>query len=152
MAGVQQLVTVESSPVARALEALVRRSLDLSAPMDEIGSMLVTSAQQRMEDETGPDGEDWPDLTPAVRKRRGSSAKMLRDSGRLFASLTHTASAFQVEAGTNLIYGAIQQLGGTSDMPPGPAAVPARPYLGINDDDEREIEHILLDHLAEVAR
>jgi len=31
------------------------------------------------------------------------------------------------------IYAAIHQLGGTDDMAPGPAAIPARPYAGLSE-------------------
>jgi phage virion morphogenesis protein len=44
-------------------------------------------------------------------------------------------------------YGAIHQFGGTSDMPPRLAAIPARPFLGLSDNDEKEVIEILSEFL-----
>lgn len=157
MAGVQLVarvgVTSESEAIRRALASLVEGLVDLAEPMDEIGASLVASTQQRFFDEEGPDGEPWAELAPATQERIGAGGKprgpdhMLRVKGHMFRRLTHVASRTEVAVGLNAVQAAIQQLGGEDDMAPGPAAVPARPFLGLSRDDEREIGEIMLGYL-----
>lgn len=158
MAGTRLSLTVEDNAVQRALAGLVASALRLRDPLEEVGAALVTSTQQRFEREEDPEGEPWAELAESTKTRRVSKTAMrggehiLRDRGHLFNSLTYLATDTQVEVGSNRVYAAIHQLGGTADMAPGPAAVPARPFLGISGEDEREIAEILLDHLQEGLR
>lgn len=114
-----------------ALAALIRRAGDLFPLMDEIGGSLVTSTQRRFETGLGPGGQAW---MPA---RRGG--RTLVDTGRLLASITHNADRRSVEIGSNVIYAATHQFGRD--------AIPARPFLGADAGDEREIEAIANDYL-----
>jgi phage virion morphogenesis protein len=59
----------------------------------------------------------------------------------LRGSITYDATDDQVEIGTNLIYARAHQYGYT------PRNLPARPFLGINDQDANEIEAIFADYL-----
>jgi phage virion morphogenesis protein len=153
MAGVELSLTVDDEEVRRAIAGLAARSLNLREPFEEIGASLVTSTQQRFEDEEDPEGEPWPELAESTRNRRVTKRKLrgsehiLRDRGHLYGSITYLASATEVAVGSNRKYAAIHQLGGTEDMAPGPAAVPARPFLGLSGADEREVAEILLEHL-----
>ncbi|MCG9754998.1 phage virion morphogenesis protein [Shewanella insulae] len=56
---------------------------------------------------------------------------------------------FWTEVGCNEIYAVIHQFGGTDDMPAAPAAVPARPYMGLSAEDEQSILLIINDYLME---
>ena len=131
--------------------------------MVEIGATQVASTQQRFLDQRGPDGEAWRPLHPAtllrragrrVRTRRGrftararrrmAGAQILRDSNRLYSSLTYDAGRFQAAWGTNVVYGAAHQFGYEH--------IPARPYLGMTDDDRATAGDILVRHLGEAVR
>ena len=73
----------------------------------------------------------------------------MRQSNLLLRSLTHhVIDADSVEAGSNLVYAAIHQAGGTEDMAPRNAAIPARPYLGLSDDELAEAQEIIIDWLG----
>lgn len=156
MAGASLTLTVDDQLVRRAIQGLLRQSLNLKEPLEEIGSALVASTQQRFEDEESPEGHGWAPLSEAYQAKqltkrgdlRGSD-HILREQGDLYRSITYLADRFQLQVGSNRIYAAIHQLGGTSDMPAGAAAVPARAYLGLSHDDEQEIGAILMDHLGE---
>lgn len=155
MAGVQIHVDVDDRELQRTLGALLARARDLRPAMEEIGAMLLASSQQRFQEERGPDGAPWAPLAESTREKRvggrrsrqRGSANILRVKGLLAGSLTYLAGSRDVQVGTNKRYAALHQLGGTPGMAPGPAAVPARPFLGVSADDEREIGQILLDHL-----
>ena len=91
-----------------------------------------------------------------ARKR---NRKILTETTRLRGSMAYRASSDQLEVGTNVVYGAIHQLGGGAHGRKGAwdflaeigskyvQDIPARPYLGLNDDDEHEILALLRDHL-----
>ena len=147
---------------------------------ENIGMSLVTSTLHRFETGIAPDGSPWP---PSLRVL-SHGGKTLVESARLMRSVTYVASETGVEIGTNVIYGAIHQLGGqidqaarsqtlhfkrskrTGGMLPGfrrkgkgtesrevavgayTITMPARPFLGLDDDDTKEIGKLAEDWLA----
>ena len=156
--GARASITVDNAQVKRAVAALIGKSTRLQPAFEEIGSSLVSSTQARFESEVSPDGKSWPELSPAYAKSGATKRRpggrgtehILRNRGYLFGSITYLASPIDVAVGSNRKQTAIQQLGGTEDMAPGPAAIPARPFLGVSPDDENEIGEILTFHFAEV--
>jgi phage virion morphogenesis protein len=104
-------ITLDVSRVQAALGNLVRAAEDLRAPFDEIGDMLVASTIHRFETGTGPDGVAW---IPSKRAQ-ATNTKTLVERGRLRDSIVHEAGANFVAVGSNLVYAAIHQLGGTID-------------------------------------
>lgn len=159
MAGAQIGMSVrDADRIGRALNALMEASGNLRQPFEEIGAALRSSTEQRFEDEVDPEGDPWEELTErtqnqlVTRRRKRGPDHILRRKGLLYQSLTYAATHADVAVGSNRIYAAIHQLGGTDDMDPGPAAVPARPFLGVSDEDEREIEEILMEHLQRALR
>jgi phage virion morphogenesis protein len=153
MAGVQIHVDVEDESVRLALRDLAKRAANLQPAFEEIGASLVTSTQQRFEDQVDPEGQPWPALAESTQQKKVSrgrvrgSENILRVGGDLYRSITYLARADEVSVGSNRRYAAIQQLGGQAGR--GKAVyVPPRPYLGLSEDDRQEIHQILLDHLA----
>lgn len=163
MAGASVTVTVDDRAFREDLALLKKRSSNLQPAFDEIGASLLTSTQQRFEEEKDPEGEPWQKLSESYQKSVVSRSKkgkkvhlrggdhILREQGNLFRSITYLATAENAAIGTNRIYAAIHQFGGSPDMRPGPAGIPARPFLGLSAEDEREVHQILLDHLELAA-
>lgn len=129
-----------------ALGGIAARAREPRGMWEAIGMSLVVSTQRRFEEQHGPDGTPWP---PSLRAL-ATGGKTLIDRARLFRSISFEASDTGVAVGTNVIYGAIHQLGGEIIQPSFPRTIrmPARPYLGLDDDDEVEIVRIGEDHLA----
>ncbi len=73
---------------------------------ENIGQYMASSTQRKIKG--GIDPVNSP-LTRAWKK----SGLQLRDTGRLLSSITHKVDEHSVIVGTNVIYGRIQQLGGT---------------------------------------
>ena len=135
----------------RALGRVAGGLEERRALMDSIGAAIEGSTIRRFDQQKGPDGAPWK---PSIRARQ-QGGKTLIDRGRLRQSITHQASATQAQIGTNLIYAAIQQFGGTIRAKAGGAlkfrlpgigwrqvasvTLPARPFLGISEDDRIEI-------------
>lgn len=139
----------------RELEAVDRRFAKLAVAdkrglMDAIGFTVENQARDRIAHEKeSPGGEPWKPWSPNYAKTRAAGQSLLQAGGDLLDTLTYVVDidGSGVEIGSNQPYAAIQQFGGTEDMAPGPAAIRARPYLGISDDNKEELESVALDWL-----
>lgn len=97
--------------------------------------------EQQVDPETGEKWADWSDDYEEWREKHGYNdpGKILTLSGQLAASLTTDYSDTYAVIGSNKVYGPIHQWGGLPGMKPGPAAIPARPYMGLDDVSEGSI-------------
>ncbi len=151
----------------RVWKKLARRGQDMTELADSIGMRLTSSAEQRLtQTNVAPDGTPWP--TSARTRARGG--KVQADSGHLAATLTHGVGmgGGSVVVGSNKPYAAMRQFGGTirpkraggflvfTTIDESGEEVkifarevthPARPYLGISDDDADEISSLSLEYL-----
>lgn len=158
-------VTIDGLVRSQAtMDELLRRTGDLSPLMERIGAYGEESTVHRFETETGPDGERWE---PSIRARR-SGGQTLTDKGLLKGSIGWRADRDSAEWGTNLIYARTHQEGATirakggarlgftipgiGFRSPHEVVIPARPFLGVDRDDEGEIDALLQDYLGEVIR
>ncbi|PRD45340.1 phage virion morphogenesis protein [Phyllobacterium phragmitis] len=108
---------MESHNVKKRLDQAHEAADDLQPLYEKIGGAMVFRTQRRFETETDPAGKKWPRLKPrTAAKRIGSGRRgyenMLRVKLRLYQSITYQADATSVATGTNVIYAAIQNLGG----------------------------------------
>ena len=106
-------------------------------------------AQDRIKRETSPDGTPFAPLKLATRKakeRKGKIRKILQSEGTLVNTIAAQVQGGGVEIGSNQPYASIHQLGGEAGRG-GSAEIPARPYLGLNAEDEDEITGIVEDWL-----
>lgn len=121
-------------------EELSRKSSDLRAVMADIAEGMLHRTEDRFDEQVAPDGTKWAALTPSYERRKarkGFDTPLLFRSGRLRGELRSEWGSDYAEVATApLPYAAIHQFGGKPDMPPGPAAIPKRPYLGVSDEDE----------------
>ncbi len=127
-------VTVDDTEVRRALGALAAQVADLTPAMTDIGQALVTTTDLTFRGQHDPWGNPWQPLSPVtLARRRGSSAHILRDTGRLANSLHFVADAHSVAVGTDVIYAATHQFGNPANRMFGRASapIPARPFLPI---------------------
>ena len=138
MSGVRLEYKINDREILRGIRRLgAFNAFDM---FDEIGAYLDSSVLQRFEDGIGPDGIPWE---PSERAEI-EGGKTLIDFGHLRDSITHIASSDGVEHGTNMIYGAIHQFGGQTGRNKSVTMI-ARPIIGINADDEDEINSIVRD-------
>ncbi|MGH7027376.1 phage virion morphogenesis protein [Brevundimonas sp.] len=146
----------------RTMAELLDRTGDLEPLMGRIGAYGEESTVHRFETQKGPDGDPWE---PSLRAK-ATGGQTLVDSGRLRQSMTWNASRDSAEWGTNLIYAGVHQDGATiaakgdghlgfvipgiGFRSPKEVVIPARPFLGVDADDEDEIDDIVQDYIAEV--
>jgi len=115
-------ITVDANlrQAREGLKLLKQATQDLRPAFEDIGEMLVRSTDQRFEDQVGPDGQPWAPLSPAhllFKQKKGYNTKILTMRGRLRASIVARPGATQVAVGTPVVYGPIQQFGGTIQQP-----------------------------------
>lgn len=130
--------------------------------LDPVGALIVIQTQTRiMSEKASPSGESWkPNLM-------GTST--LFRSGNLASTLTHQVRGATVSVGSNLVYAAIHNFGGTIKASkkkalrfPGQArqdirlrrsiTMPKREYLGVSPANGQEIEKMVAEHYAEVFK
>lgn len=121
----------------------------------------MTSAQERIGvTNTGPDGSSW---RPSHRAER-EGGPTLHDTGMLMRSIVSRPGPRHVLVGTNMPYAAVHQEGaaagslgvstgtdkrGRSFVTASPwGDIPARPYLGVSDEDYETIGDIAQLHFA----
>lgn len=122
MTGIRETITVEDKEINAALTRVERAGGDTAALMREVAGAMLFSVQRRFETESAPDGSKWPAHAPrtakarANRKTRGNAPitpKLLRQTNRLYKSISSEASSSEAAVGTNLDYARIHQTGGT---------------------------------------
>jgi len=143
--------------VLDALNELLRRTGDLEPAFEKIGEYLLKSHDDRWRREEAPDGSKWAALSPATKALKAKNAdKILVLEGDLRGSLVYQTSHHSLFFGTNKVYGAVHQFGAeqgefgrTQRGGPIPwGDIPARPFLGLSDEDEMEIAEIVRGYLA----
>ncbi|WP_027364018.1 phage virion morphogenesis protein [Desulfotruncus alcoholivorax] len=149
------------SRLERGMHRLAR--LNFTALHKEIGEYLVTSTAERFKTETGPDGRKWP---PSIRART-EGGQTLTDTTTLKNSISYRARPDKVIVGTMDKRASTHQTGrrikvkrsrylhfkvGGKWVKKKEVQIPARPFIGINDDDRTEIDKIISDAIEECFR
>ncbi|MEX0617539.1 MAG: phage virion morphogenesis protein [Pseudohongiellaceae bacterium] len=170
MAGIDLRIE-ENIDIAVDLMRRIEQNMGSTRPaMLDIGEHLQGSVEERFRTETDPEGNPWEPLSEFTKANKRND-KILTESGGsgLRGSLHYSASNTSLEQGTNKIYAAIHQFGGTIrakgsgglaiGSEKGAFAIvkqveiPARPYLGLSAEDRQVIDEILIRHtLPETAR
>jgi phage gpG-like protein len=135
----------------------------------EIGEYIVDSIKERFRTGVAPDGTAWK---PSIRAK-AESGKTLMKTRILYNSFTYRASSDKVEVGTNVKYARVHQ--GLDDsgqevdeivikaktgkglrfriagswVNKKEVKIPARRFMGFNDDDAGEITQIANDRIGE---
>lgn len=151
------------------MDELLRRlnqmaSFDRAGVLNAIGEGLRQSTVERFTSEQGPDGAKW---APSIRAS-STGGKTLTDKGMLKGSIRVQSDDSSVAVGTNDIRAATHQFGDTRTIRAKKKKyltfqidgrwvrkasvtihIPARPFLGISDEDQEEIRAIIEDAFEE---
>lgn len=147
------------------LSGLVDAINDPSPLLAELGEYGLRSTRARFKTQTAPDGTSWAALQPWYQKeKRRNKNRILALNGYLRGQMTwQLVGDRTVEIGSNLPYAAVHQFGAT--IKPRAAKVlmfrghvaksvtiPARPYLGLSDEDRSEIVGRTLEWLQRIMK
>ncbi|TMO98716.1 phage virion morphogenesis protein [Pseudoalteromonas sp. S3260] len=149
MAGARIDISTEgATAVSDVLTQLVKNLDNLAPALGNVGEHLMLTHRDHFDEQRSPDGDPWQALSPDYAKsKKKNKDKILRLNDILRDTFAYNVGDESLEFGTNIEYGAIHQFGGTSDMIPRLAAIPARPFLGLSADDETEVIEILSEFL-----
>jgi len=143
-----QIVTGE---IGDKLAILKRRLEDLTPVYKEIGELMVLRTDDRFREEVDPNGIPWQQLSPytiRMKQQQRRIMKILQSTGRLRASINYQADRRGVVIGTNVSYAKKHQEGGRE----GRYIIPPRPFLGIGDEDTKEILLLIEEYLNATNR
>jgi len=150
MAGTQITITEHGFEGAlTAFQQLIDRGQDLQPALSAIAEYLRGSTQDRITAGESPDGTPFAalsDFTLGAKSR--NQDKILIERGYLY-NLIYQVSSEQMQLGSNMVYAAMHQFGGTTapnSMIPN-KDIPAREFLGVSQDDEIEIIATVGDYL-----
>jgi len=166
-------VVIDDKALMRKLAALEKRAGGLAPALKNIGEYKVEATQALFDKQEDPQGVKWAALSKRYKEKK-KGKKILTETRRLRDSIIYAVRNGNLKIGTNVVYGAPHQFGldknltvpshrrlvkkafGHSLKFPVWAQIrahsfnpklPARPYLGWNDEDRREIADIVQDHL-----
>lgn len=159
-------IRLEDLGAARKLAEAGRQLSDLTPLMRRIASSVEEATRIRFTQGKGPGGVPW---APSQRARE-TGGQTLIDERRLINSITSRSDATTAEVGTNVIYAGTHQFGAAQGefgaaigrtkpsekrpksqdffVPLPFGDIPARPFLGIDEGDEREIGALVDEFLA----
>jgi phage virion morphogenesis protein len=159
MAGIT--LTIDDAAVRQHLGQLIRALTDPRPALREIGEDLVRTTQERFQpgQKRAPDGTPWAPNSPVTIARKGRN-NPLYQRGHLQGSIRYQLmDQDSLEVGTNRVYAAVQQFG----QPKGASGrtrrgapipwgdIPARPFIGLSDQDADDAVRVLRSYLARQA-
>lgn len=119
-----------------------------------LGMDQAERVRDRFVDQVGPGRVPWTPLKPVTIARRAAQGtwpgRILSARGRLSDSINSKADPTSFTVGTDGAvepYAAIHQFGGQAGRG-GTVTIPARPYLGFDEEDVAILEEELLDYLS----
>ena len=127
----------------KALGKAAHKLGDTQALMESVGEALRSGTIERFEAEEDPQGKKWK---PSARAMAGGG-KTLDKESHLKDSIDYAATSDKVMVGSNLPYARIHQLGGKTGKGH-KVDMPARPYLGVSEEDKDEVRETMADFLA----
>ncbi|MGB3407778.1 MAG: phage virion morphogenesis protein [Jannaschia sp.] len=153
-------VELKAEALQRSLDRVEAGATDLSPLMSEIAEYLLTSTEKRFGEGAGPDGTPWAPKSEATikayeRSKETYSLLPLIRSGDLRRTISSGSDSENAFVGSGAIQAAVMQFGaakgafGTmangSSIPWG--TIPARPFLGLSEEDEVQLVAIVEDWL-----
>lgn len=156
MSGARVELEFDNAAVLSAIRGALAELTDPRPMLLDIGEALVNSTRDRFSAQRGPDGQTWKTLSPRyLQTKSPNPGKILQRRGDLVRQIFPQVEGATLLVGTDRVYGAVHQFGAlkgafgkTRRGAPIPwGDIPARPFLGISDDDAAEIIAIARDHL-----
>jgi len=161
-------IELKDDEISAALDRVARNLTDMSPLMNSIGELVEFQTEQRFEEGVSPEGVPWAPKSEATRaayERRGVAVDYRPlfgpnvDGEPLRKSFSRSYGPDFVEVGTNKIYSAVMQFGAKQGAFGADAAghpvpwgnIPARPYLGISEENRTQILEEIDEWLARAA-
>lgn len=132
-------VTIEAGTTIKALHRLKKNLKNVNKALRRSGLYMERQTKLRFAKQRDPDGKAWEPLKPSTLRRKKTRA-ILRETGALAASISVVGpSGSRVRVVAGQAYGIYHQTG-TKKMP-------ARKFLGINEENVTSIKKIFVQQL-----
>lgn len=152
-----------------ALTQLMAATEDCRPAMESIAEYLVESTRRRFDKGESPEGVRWAAKSPVTLARsiasgNGADTRPLHQSLTMVSTLFHSAGSDYVEVSSGVLQAAVMQFGAKKGQfgaysginkkghPYSGVApwgdIPARPYLGLSQEDQGNIVTLLADYLT----
>lgn len=141
---------IDDREVLDALTRVQERIGHLQPLLAEIGEDMMASTKKRFDTQTAPDGSPWllNSVLSTLLYKEGDTP-LTGETGLLHSTIQYDViSSTAVEIGSPLKYSAMQQFGGSkADFPHLWGDIPARPFLGMSEEDKANILDLTIDYL-----
>lgn len=159
-------IELKDDEISAALARIAAAMTDMTPVMQDIGEALVISTQDRFTESVSPDGTAFAPRSPTTLdayKARGDVVDfrpLIGPSKALSGTIFPHAGADFVEVGSGREYAAVMQFGAakgafgrTKRGAPIPwGNIPARPFLGLSEQDRLNIVDVVEEWLEGVAK
>ena len=150
MAAVAHTITAHDFEFAADYLNGIAGSIDMDRLELGMGAVIESQTKRRISDEkTSAKGDPWKDWQPDYAKTRHGGHSILQGDNNLLESIATDQPGGQTIVGTPLVYAAIHQFGGKAGRNKS-VDIAARPYFGVSDENEAELEDILFDYMQGV--
>lgn len=141
-------IKIDDKEIQKLLKKLISKTENLRPLMKNIAGIMLDSVESNFETEGRP--EKWQELSEVTIEQRTKKkyypGKILQMRGELAASITSKYDDNSAVVGTNKDYAAIHQFGGKAGRNK-KVEIPARPYLSLTTNDEKQIINEIKNHL-----
>lgn len=135
-------VTIDDAELKAELRKLADKINNLTPFFADVGETLLNSTRERFRSMTDPDGTPWAPLSPAYQAQKPKNKNLILTlNGFLRGTLTKQATRDSLRIGSPLDYAAKHQFGS--------GRIPARPFLGLSEEDRSDLLDALNEYLAE---
>lgn len=142
MAGVALNYDMSQLDVAASTLNGISGLIEPAVITNTVAGIVESQTRRRIQDEKeAPDGTPWADWSPGYAETRHSGHSLLQGEGELLDTIFGEQRGDDAVVGSPMIYAATQQ-DGSED-----GDTPARPLLGVSDDNASEIEGVVIAYL-----
>ncbi|MGQ0287127.1 phage virion morphogenesis protein [Pasteurellaceae bacterium 22721_9_1] len=134
-------ITLNDTQAAQSLQQIANQLKHPRKLYGVLGETLKKIHTERFKLEVDPDGKKWQPLAPktlVAKAKRGKSRKILRQDGNLADRLAYNFDDRGVEFGSEMPYARLHQFGGKAGRGH-KVTIPARPWLGVNQQDGEKL-------------
>lgn len=146
-------ISIDDGGLGAAMRRASAELGDLSVPLEATGALMEDRFTSRFDEQHGPGGIAWiPSKAAQGLVPRASGkirpGKTLIDTGALRESMAHAVQGNQVEIGVqNPAPGNAQVYARPHQFGYLPGGIPARPFIGFDDQDTSDMEDLWTDVL-----
>lgn len=166
-------ITFTDDDLTAALARVADALSDTTPLMQDIGEFMVKSTNDNFATGTDPNGTPWAPRSQttldayAARKDKPGPRPLIGPTKSLSSTISYEADTDGVSWGSNMIYAAVQQFGAEAGefgarigvnkkgrryfMPIPWGNIPARPFLGVGEDDLTSLTEIVSEYLQTAA-